>query len=364
MSNSIFRKEKKENITKYYFLEIPFVTVKKQHFNKKIYFLGIQIFKKYMQKEHLSLLEHSIYKNRSQLHYLTRFIPQNFLNLVLINIVEHCNLNCVNCCHFSSLAENEFMDVVTYENDIKRLLELTDNKPYLIKNIQLCGGEPLLHPQLLDFFVVSRKYFPDNDLTVVTNGILLNQQKEEFWEKCNEYNVKIAPTVYPIKINWDSIEQKAKKYNVKLDYGYVLSQTMEIRPNQLKSSWHWPMDLEGNKDPLVSFANCNVGNNCVTLHHGKIYTCSLPTGIKHFNKYFGKNLQVTEADGINIYEAKNLTEVLNFIAKPIPFCRYCNVQQRSYNHPWDHHHIYKHSLENESDNTKCQNKISIKEWTL
>ncbi len=70
------------------------------------------------------------------------------------------------------------------------------------------------------------------------------------------------------------------------------------------------------------------------MHHGKVYTCSLPTGIKHFNKYFNKNLEVTKADYIDIYEAKDLKEILEFVAKPIPFCRYCDVYHRTYNHPF------------------------------
>ncbi len=219
----------------------------------KYYFMGIQYKVKYNQN--------TVQDFPSS--YL-RLLPQNFLNLVLINIVEHCNLNCKNCCHFSSLAQEEFLDINIFEQDLKRLLELTKNRSYLIKNIQLCGGEPLLHPELIKFLEISRKYFPTSDITIVTNGILLNQQSEEFYRSCSNYNIKIAPTVYPIKVNWDAIEEKAKKYNFLINYGYVIGETRETRPENIKTSWHWPMDLLGNKDPLISFSHCNVGNNCVT----------------------------------------------------------------------------------------------------
>lgn len=311
---------------------------------KKYYLFGIQVYNKKIQS-----LD-STATNCDISSYL-RFIPQNYLKLLLVNVVEQCNLNCINCCHFSSLASEEFLKLDSYERDIKRLLELTGNKPSLIQNIQLCGGEPLLHPELVKFFEISRKYFPDNQLTIVTNGILLNSQDDSFWVNCNKYNVTIAPTVYPIKIKWEEIEKKAKLHNVMLDYGYVLYETRQTKPDTLKTSWHWPFDLNGNKDPLINFSKCNVGNNCVTLHDGKIYTCSLPTGIKHFNKYFNKNLKVVDADGIDIYSAKSFKEILEFVSKPIPFCRYCDVQKRTFNHPWSCH-------------TKNDKNINIKEWTL
>lgn len=36
-------------------------------------------------------------------------------------------------------------------------------------------------------------------------------------------------------------------------------------------------------------------------------------------------MQVIDSDFIDIYKAKDYTEILQFLAKPIPFCRYCNV---------------------------------------
>mgnify|MGYP001078388168 CR=1 FL=1 len=323
-----------------------FIFKKKIAGNKKKYYLfGIQIYTKKIESEYVApTIDMTTY---------FRLVPQNYLNLLTVNIIEHCNLNCINCSHFSSIAEEELLDTEEYRKDIKRIYELTEGKPHLISNIQLQGGEPLLHPQLTDFFAITREYFPDSDLSFVTNGILLNQQQEEFWLNCNKYNVKIAPTIYPINIKWDEIDDKAKKYNVMIDYGYVISETIEGKPKAIKTSWHWPMDLNGNKHPLYNFTHCNLGNNCVTLSHGRIFSCILPTGIKHFNKYFNKNLKITKADYIDIYKAKNLNEVLNFISKPFPFCRYCDVPKRTYGHKWACH-----------AKSQTKNPISIKEWTL
>ena len=39
-----------------------------------------------------------------------------------------------------------------------------------------------------------------------------------------------------------------------------------------------------------------------------------------------------EADYIDIYKAKSIQEILAFLAKPIPFCKYCNVKGRTFGH--------------------------------
>lgn len=46
------------------------------------------------------------------------------------------------------------------------------------------------------------------------------------------------------------------------------------------------------------------------------------------------DLQVGESDSIDIYKAKNIREVLKFLCKPIPFCRYCDMKGMSYGHKW------------------------------
>jgi hypothetical protein len=49
-----------------------------------------------------------------------------------------------------------------------------------------------------------------------------------------------------------------------------------------------------------------------------------------FNKYFPEHaLPDSEKDSINIYAAKNAAEILDFLSRPIPFCRFCRLDKRS-----------------------------------
>ncbi|MDR1362728.1 MAG: 4Fe-4S cluster-binding domain-containing protein [Spirochaetaceae bacterium] len=70
-----------------------------------------------------------------------------------VMLAEHCNLNCAGCGTYSPLAKEKFYDVAAFRNDCKRLSDLTGVK---IDNISFAGGEPLLHPQITDFFDIAR----------------------------------------------------------------------------------------------------------------------------------------------------------------------------------------------------------------
>ena len=63
-------------------------------------------------------------------HALRVLTPQVSLEQVDIHLVEHCNLNCFACGHFSQLADEEYTDLATYEKDIKQLALLCGGGGY------------------------------------------------------------------------------------------------------------------------------------------------------------------------------------------------------------------------------------------
>ncbi len=251
-------------------------------------------------------------------------IVHSHLKSFEVHLAEHCNLNCFGCNHFSPLAKESILDINSYKKDIERIKELTNGN---IQQIKLLGGEPLLNNQLTEFFDVTRNIFPNIKILLVTNGILLLNQPESFWLSCAENNIKICITKYPVKIDWDKIDDIAEKYRVNIEYWLANNEA-------IKHSWKYPMDLSGSQNANENFLNCNDANNCIFLRDGKLFTCVVPPNIHHFNEYFGKNLEVCEKDYIDIYKAKDIDEILRFLATPIPFCRYCNVKGRKYDLPW------------------------------
>ncbi|MDR2491682.1 MAG: radical SAM protein [Spirochaetaceae bacterium] len=227
---------------------------------------------------------------------------------------EHCNLNCKCCTAFSPIAEETFLHIASYKKDMKKLAELTAGK---LASFYVTGGEPLLHPQIAEVFGIAREYFPETEISFMTNGLLLLKMPETFWEKCREYSVAINISRYPINIDIEAIRNKAQMYQIKFDY--VGGTGVPI-----KSMWKYPLDTEGKQSLRRSYGICSQINRCVTMKDGKIYPCNTIAGIGHFNKYFNKDLKVTADDVLELHNVKNIHEVYNFLYTPKPFCKYCN----------------------------------------
>ncbi len=230
-----------------------------------------------------------------------------------IHIVEHCNLNCRGCYHFSSIAEEEYLDIEEYEKDISRLGVLFDGE---MQEIFIMGGEPLLHPEVEKFFTVTRKYFPVGRVKLLTNGILLDKMSDSFWNVVKDTGTEIWVTKYPIALNYEKMEE-----HVLHSWGGVIHYFNE---EPVRTLGHQPLDLTGKRDYMDNFKGCYRANECILLEHGKMYTCFVIAESRHFSKFFDVDLEICKDDYIDIYEVKTGKELLENLLKPTPFCRYCN----------------------------------------
>lgn len=227
-----------------------------------------------------------------------------------LDITNYCNLNCKSCGSYSPLAEKKFDDVKEIKKSLERLSDLSGG---ICHHINILGGEPLLHPELLRIIRMTRDYFPVGSVFLVTNGTLLLQQKEEFWETCRRNNVIIAPTHYPIEINYEEIQRKVSREGCK------------YRCSGLASDLWFFTGIGEDVNSIESkrFLECIFANDCGVLKDGKIYMCPKPAKVDLLNKEFGTDFKVTEKDYIDIFKINDVDEIMEFLAKPIPFCRYC-----------------------------------------
>lgn len=229
------------------------------------------------------------------------------------HIVEHCNLKCRGCYHFSSLAKEEYLSINEYEKDIEQLAKLFYGN---IEEVFLLGGEPLLHPQITEFFSVTRKFVPRTAIKLLTNGLLLCNMKEDFWASIVQNNIELWVTKYPVNFDYNKAEQIARDRGVKLHY---------FNSEPVRTLGYQPLTLKGDKDSKKNFVNCYRANECVDLKHGRVYPCIIPAEIKPFNEYFNTHLgENDKADYVNIYEVSSGMELLERLERPINFCRYCN----------------------------------------
>lgn len=241
-----------------------------------------------------------------------------------VHITDHCNLNCRGCYHFSPLSEESFLATEEFERDLKRLLMLCGDQ---VSRITLLGGEPLLHPQVVDFFNIARKYFPKCGIEVLTNGVLLKDMDDAFWNACVEKHITVSCTKYPVKVDYELLEKIADKYSLQIFYHNDIGagEKMLIK---------YPFDIHGEQPIEWNYAHCTRSNRCITLKHGRLFTCPMAAHAHLAKDFFNLDIELSDADSIDIYKAKNFEEIAEFLVTPIPFCRYCNLKVKPEQQKW------------------------------
>ena len=254
-----------------------------------------------------------------------RVQPQPRLSYFVLNILDHCNLKCKGCDHFAPIAEKRFVTLDAIENDLRQMSRIMNAA---VTRIGVMGGEPLLHPDLLEILITARKEFPHTLIELVTNGLLLLSQGDTFWDVCRDYGIMIVTTKYPIQVDYDKIMQIADSKTVMFKFYGKTGETQ-------KTSYKMPMDPEGMQEPKQSFWNCYHGNGCSLLMEGKLYPCTVAPNARHFNKKFNTNMELENGDYLDIYAIDNAEDLLAFLCTPKPFCRYCRTKERSAGHEWE-----------------------------
>ena len=144
------------------------------------------------------------------------------------HIVDHCNLKCGGCSHFSPIADEWFESIEDFTKDFTELAKKTEGK---VGVIRLMGGEPLLHPKVEDFLKITRNLFPNSQIQIVTNGLLIHKLGEIFKKVCNDYNILVCVSNYGLNLDLREIlngfkltriDAKGELYNISLKFNIFL----------------------------------------------------------------------------------------------------------------------------------------------
>ena len=236
------------------------------------------------------------------------------INYLEHHIVDHCNLNCAGCSHFSPLCEPWYENVEDFRRDFGKLAELTKGEVGIIR---LMGGEPLLHPNLNEFLIACRSLFPSTHIELVTNGLLLPKKKTEgLATVCNELHIIVCVSDYGLL----DISKILEGFNFTRFYGKT-------------EMYNISFDLSGSQDPNSAFDNCDLHiNRWDYFQNGRFYPCCIGGNIHHFEKRFGLKMLNDESDiSISIYD-HSLEEIATFMNQPKSLCKYCQTILRSHNY--------------------------------
>ena len=245
------------------------------------------------------------------------------------HVVDHCNLNCAGCSHFSPLAEHWFVDPEDFEKEWKEVADCG----LKIKRIRILGGEPLLHPELGYMLKCVRCLFPDSDINVLTNATLLKKRKIELLPIFVRNDISITTSYYP---------------GLNLNYKELLSGFPKVE--MYNKSGFWNISLHDKADfPKEGFYSCFSGSiaKCYYLKDGRIYPCCVIPNLPHFIKYFDEAAAMdlakipVESAGITVKD-HTPEEIEKFLNTPTDFCAHCNIDNAKIIHPW---RVTEHKIE-------------------
>lgn len=227
-----------------------------------------------------------------------------------VNIVEHCNLKCRSCTHLSPVLPKHFVDPGDLSSDLTTLA-----RSYHATVLKILGGEPLLHPNLLDVITAARESQVAEKMEIWTNGLLLPRMERRVWEAVDSVRISLYPGRSLKQHQLDRCIDLARRNNVPIRYKRY--QTFQESYSE-----------QGTDDPsLVKkiYATCNEAHRwrCHTVANGWFFKCPQSYMIP---KGMSLGPEATYLNGLKIDDSPEFRDrLLSYLTspEPLPACRNC-----------------------------------------
>jgi hypothetical protein len=157
------------------------------------------------------------------------------------------------CNHFVALTKPTFAKPAQIEHDLTRLSKIAH-----VERWAVLGGEPLLHPDLLEILEICRYSGICDQVEVETNGDLLHTMEPIFWQSFDWLRLTIYPGKEP---DMDMIRSRCSEYGITLETKVIANDPF-VAP--LKAQ-------PGNGQQ--TFDTCWYKTYCRTLDDGWFYIC-------------------------------------------------------------------------------------------
>jgi cyclic pyranopterin phosphate synthase len=221
------------------------------------------------------------------------------------HIVDHCNLRCAACCSLSPHLPRWHVEPADLERDLA--LAVPAIAPTWLK---LVGGEPLLHPRLIECLEVARASKIAEIVSVTTNGFLLPRQPEEFWRLVDALTISLYPVPALPAATIALAEERAAEHGVKLNW--------KQQDDFVQMDRAVRCDDEAENEPV--WEACWLRRRCHMIRDGVFYACTRPA---HFQTLLGRDFTV---DGVRLYKGPGLAEeIRDYLQRPEPLlaCALC-----------------------------------------
>ena len=229
---------------------------------------------------------------------------------VEIQLCDRCNLDCAYCSHLSPVSKPVTISLETLEAECHRLAHVG------VDEVNLMGGEPLLHPQVCDAIKLTRSILPNIKLIVSTNGLLLPRMSKDFWQCCRDNKVVLRITPYP----------KAK--NGTLNYFKYVWLIRKNRVRMESTGWrfgfrHQLLSEKAEYDATSNYLRCQL--HCTQVRDATLWPCAYVAYAFNLNNKFGTNFKTAAGDSLPLDDI-TATDLRLWLLRTKPFCAHCGIK--------------------------------------
>ena len=226
-------------------------------------------------------------------------------------IVDKCNLGCECCSHYAPLAHDA--KPVDMTDLAASLSALRERGQAAVNQVNILGGEPLLHEKLPEIVRLVHDCFPVARRFVVSNMLLFGLRKGKLLPAMKETDTWFGYSAY--WCNGTAIQRAIKESE-----GVPM-----VQFGSSPAVFHKVLKSETPDFETSGKRTCGE-NSCLTLLGNRIYLCSSTPYLHYLNSAFGTNLHAGKFDYIELADVERSAEILLFSALPHPFCRHCNMK--------------------------------------
>lgn len=223
------------------------------------------------------------------------------------HIVDHCNLTCAECCSLSPLLPAWYATPGSVVDDLRKAVKVLNPRVF-----KLVGGEPLLHPQLVDVILGVRETGIAPVISITTNGLKLGDMTDDFWQAVDALTISRypKPSLAPALI--EHIEAQAARFNVRLNW----------KAQDAFSSMTRAQPCDDLAEAQRIYRDCWIRERCHMIRDGMFYTCTRPA---HFQTLY-QGERDFRSDGLPLRDdAGMLDALLAYLQReaPLEACLHC-----------------------------------------
>ncbi len=221
------------------------------------------------------------------------------------HVVDHCNLTCAECCSLSPLLPPRTTSPEALAHDLALAAKVLAPRVF-----KLVGGEPLLHPEIVELARVARRSGIAPRVSLTTNGLLLPRMPDALWEELDALTVSRYPTPALPDALVAEVEAKAARFGVRLNWKrqaeFVTMSLPAPRTDAAQTAEVW--------------ARCWLRERCHLVRGGRFYTCTRPV---HLQTLLGPTHDLS-GDGLPL-DGCDPDTLLTYLRRepPLATCAHC-----------------------------------------